>query len=120
MTTYNENAVLVVFTGLGVLNYAFASPLRESLYIPTIKDLKFKSKSWIDTFGSKLAKSTGSAFNILTASVGAAAYIPLLAIFFTSVLGMWFTTAFLLGKRYERAVLNNEVIGAEEETPVAA
>ncbi|MBV8660825.1 MAG: hypothetical protein JO129_01605, partial [Candidatus Dependentiae bacterium] len=27
MTTYDENAVLVVFTGLGVLNYAFASPL---------------------------------------------------------------------------------------------
>lgn len=117
---YSSTAVYIGFVGLRVINYAFTQPLRESLYIPTIKDLKFKSKSWIDTFGSKLAKSTGSAFNIMVATVGAATYIPLLACFFTSVLGLWFTTAFLLGKRYERAILNNEVIGAEEEKAVAA
>ncbi len=117
---YSPSAVYIGFIGLRVINYAFTQPVRESLYIPTIKDLKFKSKSWIDTFGSKLAKSTGSAFNILVASVEASIYIPLLACFFTSVLSLWFATAFLLGKRYERAITHNEVIGGEEEKIVAA
>ena len=110
----------ISFIALRVINYAFTQPLRESLYIPTIKDLKFKSKSWIDTFGSKLAKSTGSTFNIVTASVSAAVYLPMLSVFFASILSLWFATAFLLGKRYEQAINNNEVIGAEEEKIVAA
>ncbi len=37
------------------------------------------------------------------------------SIFFAGVIGVWILAAFLLGKRFERAVAHNEVIGAEKE-----
>ena len=102
----------VVFTAL---NYAFLAPVRESLYLPTVKEIKFKSKSWIDAFGSKFAKTAGSMFNVFAAKMGAAFMLPVYSFFFAGVVCMWFGVAFLLGRRFEQAVVNNEVIGAEEE-----
>jgi AAA family ATP:ADP antiporter len=115
LASYSSNAVFIGFITLRAINFAFSQPIRESLYIPTVKDLKFKSKSWIDAFGSKFAKSTGSTFNIVASRLGTGWFMPLHAGFFAVVLGAWFVTANLLGKRFDRAVANNEVIGAEEE-----
>lgn len=100
---------------LKALNYAFSWPVRESLYIPTVKEIKFKSKSWIDAFGSKFAKSSGSAFNVLTHKLSESMYMPVHSLFFAGLIGMWFMAASLLGKRFETAVLNNEVIGEEPD-----
>lgn len=102
----------VVFTAF---NYAFLAPVRESLYLPTIKEIKFKSKSWIDAFGSKFAKTTGSMFNLLAEKVGAAFMVPVYSFFFAGIVCLWFVVAFFLGRRFEQAVVNNEVIGSEEE-----
>ncbi len=113
MTTYDENAVLVVFTGLGVLNYAFASPLRESLYIPTVKDIKYKSKSWIDSFGMKISKTCSSAFieSVKNVSAGTLAFNLIYISFFSTIIALWIFVAWWLGKRYTQAIENNEVIG---------
>jgi ATP:ADP antiporter, AAA family len=101
----------VVFTAL---NYAFLAPVRESLYLPTVKEIKFKSKSWIDAFGSKFAKTTGSMFNVVASKMGTAFMLPVHSFFFAGIIGLWFGVAFLLGRRFEKAVANNEVIGSEE------
>lgn len=95
------------------VNLAFSWPVRESLYIPTTKEIKFKSKSWIDAFGSKFAKASGGAFNWTSAQLSAALVMPFHAFFFAGIIGAWFTTAYLLGRRYDRAVENDEVIGLE-------
>lgn len=102
----------VVFTAL---NYAFLAPVRESLYLPTVKEIKFKSKSWIDAFGSRFAKATGAMFNVFASKMGASFMLPVHSFFFAGVVGMWFVVAFFLGRRFEQAVINNEVIGSEEE-----
>ena len=102
----------MVFTAL---NYAFLAPVRESLYLPTIKEIKFKSKSWIDAFGSKFAKAAGSMFNVFAEKMGSGLMFPVYSFFFAGVVCLWFGVAFLLGRRFEQVVLNNEVIGAEEE-----
>ena len=102
----------VVFTAL---NYAFLAPVRESLYLPTVKEIKFKSKSWIDAFGSKFAKVSGSMFNVFAAKMGTANMLPVYSFFFAGIVGLWFIVAFLLGRRFEQAITNNEVIGSEEE-----
>lgn len=107
----NQAAAVSIATAyilLKALNYAFASPLRESLYIPTTKSVKFKSKSWIDSFGTKFAKSIGASYQ------GLAAGLLSNSIFFAVVIGIWMVVANLLGRRYEKAVENNEVIGSEE------
>lgn len=109
-------AVGMVYIGLRALNYAISYPVRESLYIPTIKEIKFKSKSWIDSFGSKLAKGFGSGFNIFAKSMfnnhGLAVFMGIHYAFFVVIIGLWFVASYLLGNRFQKAVSRNEVIGA--------
>lgn len=99
------------------VNMAVTYPVRESLYIPTVKDVRFKSKSWIDGFGTKFAKSAGASFTIfaryVTASHGAWAHMMVHSLFFGTVTALWVLTGYLLGKRYTKAIARNEVIGAE-------
>ena len=114
--TDNPNVIVLAFVVMKAVNYAFSWPVREGLYIPTVKEIKFKSKSWIDAFGSKFAKSSGATFNLFAESLGAAMFIPAHAIFFITVISLWSVTAWLLGSRFEKAVKNNEVIGAEKES----
>lgn len=98
--------VSFVFIAIRAINYGISYPVRESLYVPAVKDIKFKSKSWIDAFGTKFAKSVGSAFNL---------YAPVIAFahtaFLSVILVFWLITSFLLGRRYEIAIKNKEVIG---------
>ena len=108
-------ALAFTFVILRAINYAFSWPLRESLYIPTVKEIKFKSKSWIDVFGSKFAKTTGSGFNVAARKVAPALFMPLHTVFFAGIVGVWFLAAYLLGRRFDKAVAHNEVIGAANE-----
>ena len=101
---------------LRAINYGFSYPVRESLYIPTVKEIKFKSKSWIDAFGTKFAKSSGSGMNFFVEYLGSAFLFTAYSIFFASIISIWTLAAYLLGKRFEKAVARNEVIGAEQES----
>jgi len=103
--------IMTAFIFMKAVHYAFSSPVRESLYIPTLKEIKFKSKSWIDAFGSKLAKGSGSGFNILVGYANPALFMPLYSFFFAIIIGVWVIAAFLLGKRFDKAVERNEAIG---------
>jgi AAA family ATP:ADP antiporter len=111
----SAQALVVAFVALRAINYAFSWPLRESLYIPTVKEIKFKSKSWIDAFGSKFAKTSGSTFNIVARWIGPASYMSTYSCFFAGIVGLWCITALLLGRRFERAIAKSEVIGIDEE-----
>ena len=115
MFNYTGSGLLTVFIIMRAINYGFSYPVRESLYIPTIKEIKFKSKSWIDGFGTKFAKTGGSSFNIFVEYLGEAFIFTAYSIFFLAIIGTWTLAAFLLGKRFERAVARNEVIGAQKD-----
>lgn len=106
-------AATLTYVIIRAINYAFAYPLRESLYIPTTKAMKFKSKSWIDGFGSKLSKGVGSYYNIFIQGVARSALFSVNLVFFGAVIVLWGGMAHFLGRRFEKAVENNEVIGAE-------
>lgn len=112
--TASPMAIVMAFVLLKAINYAFSWPVRESLYIPTVKEIKFKSKSWIDAFGAKFAKSAGASFNMLAGWMGPALFMPSYAVFFIIVIVCWYITAYLLGKRFDFAVRHNEVIGLGE------
>lgn len=113
MSNASPFALMITFVILKAVNYAFSWPVRESLYIPTVKEIKFKSKSWIDAFGSKFAKSAGQGFNVLAERMGPLFFVPVHSFFFAVLIGSWFVAALLLGRRFDKAVANNEVIGAE-------
>ena len=111
----SQDALKNAFVIFTALNYAFLAPVRESLYLPTVKEIKFKSKSWIDAFGSKFAKVSGSMVNVLAGYMGTTSMLSIYSFFFAGIVGLWFIVAFLLGRRFEQAIAHNEVIGAEEE-----
>jgi len=108
-----QQSSFIVFTYVFIqaINYAFSYPLREALYIPTTNQIKFQTKSWIDSFGSRLSKAVGSSYNKLIQ------YIPLhfvnsfQTIFFVCIIISWTVLALVMGKRWEKTVKNNEVIG---------
>ncbi len=112
MCVQTPEAMLHVFIGLGTINYSLSRPLIETLYIPTLKDIKFKAKSWIDSFGTKISKSAGSIFVDFARSAipGTAMFYIVYSGFFTVLIAAWFATSYLLGRRYEKAVESNEII----------
>lgn len=114
MNMGDANALLIAFVALRSINYAFSWPLRESLYIPTIKTIKFKSKSWIDAFGSKFGKASGGGVVIVAELCGPAFFYAVYAVSFSGIVAFWLVVAWLLGRRFEKAVIKSEVIGAEE------
>ncbi|MBP9765002.1 hypothetical protein KBD08_01565 [Candidatus Babeliales bacterium] len=112
--TYSAESILYVFIGLGTINYSLSYPLRESLYIPATKDMKFKAKAWIDTFGTKFSKGFGSLFANVTSKASHAGWFGLAYIlFFGGIMTLWFITSWLLGKTYEKAIKENKIIGAK-------
>ncbi|MBT3455778.1 hypothetical protein HN446_01830 [bacterium] len=111
--SYSPTSIIIAYVGIRSINYAFSYPVRESLYIPTVKEMKFKSKSWIDAFGTKFAKSTGQVFNKFVQKYCMNFFFGVHAIFFSVAIGVWLVSAFLLGRRYQKAIMANEVIGED-------
>jgi len=109
--SYNVTAIFIVYVIFRAMNYGFAYPIREALYIPTVKDIKFKSKSWIDAFGAKMAKATGASCSIVIEGMGPALFFTGHAMVFSFLIGLWIIASVLLGNRYVKAIENNEVIG---------
>ena len=106
----SPQALSVAYSLLRALNFAFASPLREILYTPTSSDLRFKSKSWIDVFGARFAKSVGAYYNIFTASLAESMLFASHSIFFALILSCWFFVAYCVGRQFEHAIKNNLTI----------
>ncbi len=101
--------IFYLITILRAINYGLNHPTREALYIPTTKAIKFKAKAWIDSFGSRLAKSTGSIFNIFIQGM----ILPS-ALFSLALTPFWLIATYFLGKEFQKAVDNKKVIGADE------
>jgi len=116
------------------VNYALNSPSMKQLYIPTTKDVRFKSQAWIESFGSRGSKAAGSAINDQHKSVlvtngpewadpayakanmfgpgdtGSFWYMALSCYFFIGIIALWIVVALYLGRTYQRAVDNNKVV----------
>jgi ATP/ADP translocase len=73
--------------------------------------MKFKSKSWVDAFGVKIAKGVGATYSSFVIRLPGALMYGVNVVFFGVIFSLWIITAHLLGRRYERSVERNEVIG---------
>jgi AAA family ATP:ADP antiporter len=106
--------VFILMVILRALHYGFNSPIREILYIPTVKDIKFKSKAWIDSFGRTFSKSSGSTVNILTIVQQTVFGFSIETFATFSITFVWFFISLLIGKKYNTTILNNDVIGTNK------
>ena len=65
MTIDSLSFLFALMVGAKAINYALNGPALKQLYIPTTTDVRFKAQAWIETFGSRASKETGSLFNML-------------------------------------------------------
>lgn len=117
----NLNSLTFLFAlmvGSKAINYALNGPALKQLYIPTSSDVKFKAQAWIETFGSRSSKQTGSIFNMSLAPLqsafgtlaGKSHYLMLSGALCFPLLGLWLIIALFLGRSFRKAVQGNTVI----------
>ncbi len=106
------SAIVIAYILIRAINYAFAYPLREALYIPTTTEIRFKTKSWIDSFGTKFAKALGSIYNKVMLFIPNTISDQIQIGFFCSIILLWTTLAYFVGKRWQKAIDKKEIIGS--------
>jgi len=99
-------AAMVIIKGFG---YAVNNPTKEMMYIPTSKDAKFKSKGWIDTFGSRFSKAGGAQVtNAFKHSM------PELMVFGSlfgfGLIGIWILAAVFVGFKNKQLIDKGEIV----------
>jgi len=107
-----------LMVGSKAINYALNGPALKQLYIPTTPDVKFKAQAWIETFGSRLAKQSGSMFNMTLpifqsafgTLIGKSYYLILSGTIAFPLLGLWLITALYLGKKFQKATQEGQTI----------
>ncbi len=97
---------MVVIKGMG---YAINNPTKEMMYIPTSKDAKFKSKGWIDTFGSRFAKAGGA--QVSDAFKHTLNELMIYGTLFGfGLIGIWFIAALYVGTKNHRMIKENSIV----------
>ena len=97
-------------------SYAVNNPIKDMMYIPTSKDAKFKVKGIIDMLGGRSAKGTGAAiagkFNVPGNAVASMHNLFLYgSLVGLGVIGVWIAAALYVGKKNQKLVKNNEILG---------
>ena len=101
----------VLFTAMVTikcLGYALNSPSKEILYIQTSRDVKFKAKGWIDTFGDRSIKAVGGGINALFPIMTDLLFYG--SIISLGVVGIWILAALYVGKKNYQLVQENKII----------
>ncbi len=106
-------ALLWTFFGVMVLikgaAYALNKPTAEVLYIPTSKDVKFKTKGWIDAFGARLLKGAGAGVNNTLAS-SLQILLSVGTILSLGVVGAWIFIAYFVSTSFDTLQKENKII----------
>ena len=90
-------------------SYALNNPTKEVMYIPTSTDIKFKAKSWIESFGGRSSKGIGSSINATFAES-----LPQLLIFGSiisfGIVAVWIVVAWVLGTQYNKLQESKQIV----------
>lgn len=102
----------VFFTAMIIIKcftYALNNPAKEIMYIPTSKDIKFKTKGWIDMFGSRSMKALGSLVNN-TFKESTQMLLTYGTIMSLGVVFIWIFVAAYVGKTFETLTKENKTL----------
>ncbi|MGE0010143.1 MAG: NTP/NDP exchange transporter [Candidatus Babeliales bacterium] len=97
---------MMIAKGLG---YAVNNPVKEMMYIPTSKDAKFKTKGFIDVFGSRMAKMGGGQINNMfkTSFNDLIVYGTLFSFGLSAV---WILAAVYVGNKNAQLIKDNQIV----------
>ncbi|MBP9764851.1 hypothetical protein KBD08_00760 [Candidatus Babeliales bacterium] len=108
-------AIFIVMLVIKALAYALNNPVKEMMYIPTSKDVKFKTKSIIDMFGSRSAKMSGAQIggwlnvpgNSILSIHNLIMYGTLISL---GCIGIWIVAALFVGTQNAKLLEQNKII----------
>lgn len=108
-------AVMMVVKGM---SYALNNPTKEILYQMTSTSIKFKCKSWIDTFGQRCSKAAGSLITNSFASslVDLTTYGSIVGVAIAAFL-IWVSAS--MGRQFEQLSVSGEKVGEASPLLVA-
>lgn len=98
--------VMMIAKGLG---YAVNNPVKEMMYIPTSKDVKFKSKGFIDVFAGRTSKACGGLINnaFKQNAHNLMVYGTMISFGLT---GIWLLAALYVGRKNAQLIADNEIV----------
>src|SRR5439155_15442755 len=111
-------SVFWIMAGSKAVNYAFNAPTMKQLYIPTSKDAKYKSQSWIEMFGSRAAKGSASGVNIFRKSfvtkygplAGIDAFLTMTTFMSFGLIGVWLMVVVFVAGAYNKAIKEKTIV----------
>ena len=104
------NMLFYLMVGAKAVSYAVNGPAIKQLYIPTSKEVKYKSQAWIETFGSRGAKASASVANLSKGVLGFATYLTITVCFSLGLAAVWFFVALVLARRCNEAIAKKELV----------
>ncbi|WP_323722279.1 hypothetical protein [Candidatus Fokinia crypta] len=101
-----QQLIICLYVALYALNYSIGTPVRESLYIVTDRDVQVKSKFVIDACAVKMSRSLSHGFNYcnvqyILSAFGKRASIFANNAFMLGFCAIWLCTAYFMGKAYD-------------------
>lgn len=110
--------LFILMASSKAINYALNGPAIKQLYIPTTHEVRFKAQGWIESFGTRGAKEAGSVFNFLLGPLqkqlgtiaGRTRHAILASYLGFGIIVVWMFIALFLGKKYKKAIDNNNVV----------
>jgi AAA family ATP:ADP antiporter len=100
------------------VNYALNQPTLKQLYIPTSKDTKYKAQAWIEMFGGRFSKGSGSFINTWRAPMiaqngaidGVGRFLMFSSMISFGMVGLWLFVAIYVAKNYDTAIKEKKIV----------
>ncbi len=106
-----------VLVALKAINYALNQPSIKQLYIPTTKDTRYKAQAWIEVFGSRGSKASGSAINDFKlrftnwfGGAGLPYFLTMATAVSLGLAGIWVIVAIYVSAKYNKAIKEDTVV----------
>ena len=118
---FNPQSLLIGFWIMvfsKAVNYALNQPTLKQLYIPTSKDTKYKAQAWIEMFGGRFSKASGSFINSfrkpLVAQLGGidgvARFLMFSSLISFGLVGLWLFVAIYVAATYDKAIREKRIV----------
>jgi AAA family ATP:ADP antiporter len=105
---YSLWSVVMAMVVLKGLEHALDQPCREIMFIPTSRDIMFKSKSWISVFGGRFARGIGAGSVALFVSMGNLIFYS--SLISLSLVVLWMPIAWFVGETNKQLVQEGKIL----------
>lgn len=106
----NKDFLVIMYMIIKALYPALIFPIKESLYLITSEEIRYKSKSWIDGLGSRLSKTFAALYIQMSLFLLIENRYLLHICFFTIILAIFLFISHYVASVWEDKIKKNEII----------